>query len=355
MNRQKFRTLLGIVVIALLVISYSTTALASNLGVRNLRKGMVGDDVTTLQQKLNNLGYEVDVDGVFGSGTEEIVKKFQQQKDLAPDGIVGTKTIYYLINDKVDLEYEVQSGDSLYDLAQEYDVDVATIKQENNLTSNIIIPGQELTIPETALGGGRNKDAYTIVIDYQISSGDTLTELAKRYNSDVKEIKELNRLSNDSIRTGQTIKIPRRSENSKNRQQKVNSYRSRFIWPVQGKITSSYGQRVHPITSENHFHGGIDISVPKGSTVKAAAGGRVITSSWVKGFGKTVIIAHDERTKTLYAHNSQLLVRSGEHVNQGQRIARSGSTGRSTGPHLDFRIFVNEDTINPLQKLPNKS
>lgn len=331
-----------------------TVAFASSLGVRDLEVGMRGSDVKLLQQRLNNLGYSIEVDGIFGKETKKIVKKFQEKNDLFSDGIVGTRTIYYLQNKKIDLEYKVEPGDSLYGLAEEYDVSVDAIKQANDLKDSMIRVGQKLIIPDIAIGGGNEKDLYNIIIEYKVRAGDTLSELAKRYNSDISEIKELNNLNGERIRIGQTLKIPRKAQGVEVSRTGSNYHRSEFIWPVKGRISSDYGYRVHPITSERHFHGGVDIAVSPGTVIKAAAPGKVVTSSWVKGFGYTVIIKHKDRIKTLYAHNSRLLVKTGQYVQQGQVISRSGSTGRSTGPHLDFRILLDGEPINPLNKLPSK-
>nr|WP_239559057.1 LysM peptidoglycan-binding domain-containing protein [Sporohalobacter salinus] len=340
--------------IFLLIFNIYAVAFASSLGVRDLEVGMRGDDVKLLQKRLNNLGYSIEVDGIFGRETKEVVRKFQTKKNLLSDGIVGPRTIYYLQNAKIDLEYKVQPGDSLSELAKEYDVSINAIKKANDLKDSTIIVGQKLIIPDTAIGGGKEKNLYNIIIEYKVKSGDTLSELANRYNSDISEIKELNNLNAPRIKVGQTLKIPRKARGVKVSGSTSSYHRPRFIWPAKGRISSKFGYRIHPITSERHFHGGIDIAIPRGTTVKAAASGKVVTSSWVKGFGYTVIIRHKKRVKTLYAHNSRLLVRSGQYVRQGQAISRSGSTGRSTGPHLDFRILIDGDPIDPLDKLPHR-
>lgn len=353
MNWRRIKLLVPLLIFLILFNSYAVV-FASSLGVRDLEVGMQGSDVELLQQRLNDLGYSIEADGIFGKKTEKVVKKFQETNDLLSDGIVGTRTIYYLQNKKIDLEYKVQPGDSLYELAKEYDVSVNAIKKANNLKDSTIVVGQKLIIPDTAIGGGNEKDLYNIIIDYKVRPGDTLSELAKRYNSDISEIKELNNLRGTRIRVGQTLKIPRKARGVEVSGIGSNHRRPEFIWPVKGRISSDYGYRVHPITSERHFHGGVDIAVSPGTVIKAAAPGKVVTSSWVKGFGYTVIIKHKDRIKTLYAHNSRLLVKTGQYVQQGQAISRSGSTGRSTGPHLDFRILLDGEPINPLNKLPSK-
>nr|WP_286673028.1 M23 family metallopeptidase [Anaeromonas frigoriresistens] len=101
------------------------------------------------------------------------------------------------------------------------------------------------------------------------------------------------------------------------------------------------------------MHTGIDIGAPSGRTVVAVRDGIVITvvNNKYRGYGNYVIIAHDNGTSSLYAHNSSLLVSKNQYVKQGQAIARVGSTGASTGPHLHFEIRVNGKHRNPMNYL----
>ncbi len=122
-----------------------------------------------------------------------------------------------------------------------------------------------------------------------------------------------------------------------------------FIWPVYGHITSRYGSR--SLFGTYNFHGGLDIAVPTGTTVKAADGGTVTFAGRKGNYGNLVIITHDNGAQTYYAHNSRLLVSPGDKVYQGQAIAKAGSTGRSTGPHCHFEIRIGGQTKNPLKYL----
>ncbi len=119
-----------------------------------------------------------------------------------------------------------------------------------------------------------------------------------------------------------------------------------YIWPVSGHITSRYGTR-----SGGEFHTGLDIGVSTGTTVKAADGGTVTFAGWKGNYGYLVVITHDNGAQTYYAHNSSLLVSAGDKVYQGQAIARSGATGRATGPHCHFEIRIGGKTVNPLNYL----
>lgn len=122
----------------------------------------------------------------------------------------------------------------------------------------------------------------------------------------------------------------------------------RFTRPVEGRLTSGFGMRVHPIFGVRKMHTGIDIAAPTGAPIRAADAGVVVEAGYIRGYGYTVIIDHGGGVATLYAHCSVLLVEAGREVARGQIIARVGSTGYSTGPHLHFEVRVNGEPVNPL-------
>lgn len=188
--------------------------------------------------------------------------------------------------------------------------------------------------------------AHHTSINHKVKEGESLYSIAQKYGSTVNSIKSANNLTGDLIRTNRNLAIPKSGSSS------VSDFKSTLNWPVRGRISSGYGYRTHPIRGTRHFHGGIDIAVPTGTNIKAVSAGKVVLSGWVQGFGQTVVIDHENGYKTLYAHNSKLLVGSGERVNGSQVIALAGSTGNSTGPHLDFRIYRNDETVNPINYLP---
>jgi murein DD-endopeptidase MepM/ murein hydrolase activator NlpD len=118
-----------------------------------------------------------------------------------------------------------------------------------------------------------------------------------------------------------------------------------LIWPVNGSVTSGFGLRW------GRMHTGIDIAVPTGTPVHAAAAGTVVYAGWMSGYGFLVAIDHGGGLATAYAHNSSLLVTVGEQVAQGEVVSLSGSTGHSTGPHVHFEVRVNGIPVDPLQYL----
>ena len=130
-----------------------------------------------------------------------------------------------------------------------------------------------------------------------------------------------------------------------------------FCSPVgsawESRVTSEFGYRSDPFTGQTRGHTGIDIAVPTGTPVRAALPGVVTTAAYnAGGYGYYVMVDHGNGMVTLYAHNSKLLVQAGDTVEAGDILSLSGSTGRSTGPHLHFEVRINGQRVNPRSYLP---
>lgn len=125
-----------------------------------------------------------------------------------------------------------------------------------------------------------------------------------------------------------------------------------FLWPSDATtlVTSPYGYRIHPVTGVSRFHAGIDIGAAYGTNILASEAGVVLVSGYNSGgYGNYVVINHGGGYTTLYAHCSSLLVSAGQSVSRGQVIAKCGSTGMSTGPHIHYEVQYNGKTTNPMQ------
>jgi murein DD-endopeptidase MepM/ murein hydrolase activator NlpD len=124
-----------------------------------------------------------------------------------------------------------------------------------------------------------------------------------------------------------------------------------WAWPVPASmtVTSEFGDRIDPFTGRRAGHNGLDIAAPTGTQVVAAQSGRVITAGWVNGFGNCIIIDHGGGLWTLYGHlvDGGINVSEGQQVIKGAPIGKVGSTGRSTGPHLHFGVYLNGVVVNP--------
>jgi murein DD-endopeptidase MepM/ murein hydrolase activator NlpD len=125
------------------------------------------------------------------------------------------------------------------------------------------------------------------------------------------------------------------------------------IWPVEGRIGSSFGQREDPINGEGAFHPGIDIEAPYGTVVRAAGDGDVLNENMGAGYGRQVVLDHGHDLITLYGHLSAVSVVPGQHVMRGQVIGYVGQSGRATGPHLHYEVRIHKVPVNPHKYLRN--
>ncbi len=119
--------------------------------------------------------------------------------------------------------------------------------------------------------------------------------------------------------------------------------------PVKGYISSGFGGRVHPISGKYKGHQGVDIPGKTGTKIKAVAGGVVVASKRISGYGNMVEVKHADGYSTLYAHNKRNIVKKGDIIEKGQSVALLGSTGRSTGPHVHFEVRKHGKAVNPMR------
>ena len=119
------------------------------------------------------------------------------------------------------------------------------------------------------------------------------------------------------------------------------------LWPIEGRVTSGFGERQDPFNGEGAFHSGIDIAAPYGTPVRATADGDVVTAGWGTGYGREIMIDHGHNISTLYGHLSSIAVIAGQHVTRGEIIGYVGQSGRSTGPHLHYEVRVRSVPVNP--------
>jgi murein DD-endopeptidase MepM/ murein hydrolase activator NlpD len=119
------------------------------------------------------------------------------------------------------------------------------------------------------------------------------------------------------------------------------------LWPVQGRLMSSFGDRTDPFSGEGATHTGVDLSAPMGTPVRAAADGIIVHAEWVGGYGRLVIIDHGHGVQTYYGHLSRFEVVVGQEIRRGDVIAESGSSGRVTSPHLHYEVRVGGTPRNP--------
>ncbi|HLJ87946.1 MAG TPA: M23 family metallopeptidase [Candidatus Angelobacter sp.] len=119
------------------------------------------------------------------------------------------------------------------------------------------------------------------------------------------------------------------------------------LWPVQGRITGSFGERIDPFNGEGAFHRGVDISGEYGTPVIAPADGIVRIADLMNGYGRTVLVDHSNGITTLYGHLSGFAVTAGQSIHRGDTLGFIGLSGRSTGPHLHYEVRINNTPVNP--------
>lgn len=120
------------------------------------------------------------------------------------------------------------------------------------------------------------------------------------------------------------------------------------VWPVRGYLSAGFGNRADPFTGQRDFHPGIDVSTPIGTRVQAPADGLVVSCGEKGAYGNTIIIDHGFGIVTRYGHLSGFNVKPGQRVHRGEVIGFVGSTGRSTGPHLHYEVWVRDQAQNPI-------
>lgn len=276
----------------------------------------------------------------------------EEQKNTRSTSVVGAASVsagplristedeIYLPDEDTISIYVVKKSDTLNSIAKLFGVSVNTIVWANDLSNRKVTEGQVLTI--LPVSGTR----------HTIKKGDTLKAIATRYGADEKELALFNGLTGESdLSVGETLIVPdgEIAEEKPKEETKPKDKAKKSITKGVTKIIKNLtkeGYYMRPIsggsrTTGIHGNNAVDLATGSGSSIVAAASGRVIISKlggYNGGYGNYVVISHPNGTQTLYAHNSDNLVSVGENVKQGQVIARVGSTGKSTGPHVHFEV-----------------
>lgn len=260
--------------------------------------------------------------------------------------------------------YEVQPGDTLSQISEESGIPMEELVAINPTLENensMIRAGDELiiTVPEPELSVYRTEQIYseenydldTVYIDndewyttesvvrQQPSAGHRKAASIVTYRND----RELSReVVFEEVDYEAVPKIVERGT----------KVPPTFIKPISGgRLTSNYGGRKAPMKGASTNHQGTDWATPVGTAVVASSGGTVTKAGWGNGYGYVVYIQHPDGRETRYGHLSKILVRAGQKVSQGEKIALSGNTGRSTGPHLHFELRINGSAVNSLAYL----
>ncbi|MBR1825066.1 MAG: M23 family metallopeptidase [Alphaproteobacteria bacterium] len=254
----------------------------------------------------------------------------------------------------------VHKGDTLYSISRRYNVPIKDLISANRLSSPYTLyVGQTLSLP--------TKQYHTV------QRGESLYAIARQHNTDVATLSKINNLKTPySLTVGQKLMLPtsaaavstartsswssvQASDNAQNYRQNAvpttppaAQRNTKFMWPVQGTVISGFGN-----LGKGRKNDGINIKASLGTTVKAADGGTVAyAGNELKGFGNLILIKHNDGWITAYAHNDKLLVKKGQKVARGEKIATVGQTGSVTTPQLHFEVRTGKKAVNPRAYLP---
>lgn len=263
--------------------------------------------------------------------------------ELLNDLEARQKYLSYRVRDTKFSIYSVQRGDNLWKLAKKFGYSVHTLIGCNpQLTTYNVNINQKILVPSS--GGSL----------HPVQENDSWETIAEKYDIELNTLKITNFGITNPI-PGEYLFIPGKRpavDLMNESMQEKYALRSLFISPLGGRLTSAFGKRKHPVTGKVSNHAGIDIAAPTGTWVGAAADGVVILASHNVGhYGTAVFIDHKNGYITHYGHLSSINVRVGQKVRAGQLIAKSGATGRVTGPHLHFTIKKGDKSIDPLKFL----
>lgn len=288
--------------------------------------------------------------------------------------------------------YVVKSGDTLSKISAKYNIPISTIEYYNDKYYKDLIIGERLFIPlpnhELAKKEKivKNKEVvekeYNTVktkdgLLYRVQSGDNLYRIGRNFGMTSSQLKELNSLNSDLLSINQELYI-KRFESKKTQRKRIEvaekkdkiaqpkvvktkspdtsvytspnagnsntfpqEWKGTFLLPVNGRVSSPFGMR------GGRLHKGVDITAPPGTEINVAYSGTVTYTGFLRDYGNVIIVEHGKDVVTVYAHNEINLVKKSDKVNKGDVIARLGSTGRSTGPHLHFEIRVDNKPIDP--------
>lgn len=319
------------------------------------------DEAVENKEELGFEDYELGAHSMGFSEKVEIVEAYLPESQLTPLPVA----IEDLIKEQETVGiYTVVSGDTLSEIAIKVNIPMDELiamndsLKDENTTLRI---DQELiiTVPEPELSVVRQEqnyyeetyDAEVVIIDvdnWYTNQTEILQQPSAGFRKVVADVtfvngKEVSReILKEEVVMEAVPKIMKRGTKTP----------PTYVKPISGgRVSSSFGYRKKPTAGATSYHQGIDWATPTGTSVYASCGGTVAKAGWGNGYGYCVYINHVDGRQTRYAHLSKVLVSAGQTVRQGDKIALSGNTGVSTGPHLHFEIRINGKAVNPLNYL----
>lgn len=305
--------------------------------------------------------YEVGLIDISYGETIEVVEAY-----LLEDELISVEEAVNLVTKEQETQviYKVQSGDTLSQISLSQNIPLDELIAKNDALENensMIRVGQELiiTVPEPDLSVIWKKEEV-LVEDYeaevQYVANDSWYTTQKKTlqepSAGRRKVVAVTTYKNGQVVGREIVKEEVYAEAVPKIVERGTKIPPTYIKPLSGgRISSKFGARSAPTKGASTNHKGIDWATPIGTPIVASNGGKVVTAGWVSGYGYAVYINHDDGRQTRYGHLNKVLVKVGQYVSQGEKIALSGNTGRSTGPHLHFEIRINGTAVNPLNYL----
>lgn len=300
---------------------YGITAMEFAENVEIVESFLMADEITPLEEAIDQVTKDKEVNEIYkvvaGDTLSGIVEKtnIPMDKIIELNSFIKDENTTLHIDDEIVItvpepELSVVHTEQVY-LEEAYDAEIIYVDNDEWYTT------QEKTLQEPSTGFRKVVADITYRNDKEVSKAIVKEEVVMEAVPKIVE---------------RGTKIP-----------------PTFIKPISGgRMTSRFGRRTSPTKGASSNHQGIDWGIPKGSSVVASSGGTVTKAGWGGGYGYVVYIRHPGGVETRYAHLSKVLVSAGQTVKQGQKIALTGNTGVSTGPHLHFEIRMNGTAVNPL-------
>ena len=258
--------------------------------------------------------------------------------------------------------YKVVAGDTLSEIAIKVNIPMDQIIAMNETLENensVIRVGDELviTVPEPELSVSRVEESYIEEIyDAEVIYVDnhnwytTQSKVLQQPSAGFRKIIAQTSYVNEELVSREIIKEEVVLEAVPKIVERGTKIPPTYIKPISGgRLSSRFGKRSQPTAGASTNHKGVDWATPTGTSVVASCGGTVARAGWGSGYGYVVYINHEDGRQTRYAHLSKVLVKVGQKVKQGERIALSGNTGVSSGPHVHFEILIGGKQVDPLK------
>ncbi len=309
-----------------------------NLANLNNKIGNTVQQISVISTQVNKAESELDVVEAQLSGRKEILNK--RLRTLYMHGYQNW--LIYLFGGK-DFTNFVSRFETVGRFAK---IDINMIQSLQEQQKLITEKKQEIVQKQQELND--QKELFVQLKDQNKQAMNNKLEVTQKKQKELEIIQgsrnELEKALDELEQTSKQIEAEIRQYQEKNQ---TTLGTGKYIWPVRGHIVQNFGWRMHPILRRRQYHTGLDIAIEYGTPILAADSGVVIFAGYNGGYGKMLLIDHGSGFSTLYGHASALLVDKGQTVVKGQIVAKVGTTGLSTGPHLHFEIRKNGTPVNP--------